>query len=71
MSKAICAGILVSLAGFVLLFYAAGQVLAILPRLESNPLFAPLVNAATGLALSMSGVLVCRKQYRRRRSLRR
>jgi hypothetical protein len=66
MRKALAAGVLISLAGFALVFWAAGRFLSLLPRLEASRWFHLATNAIVPFAAAASSAAIClRKRCRK------
>jgi hypothetical protein len=68
MRKALAVGVLISLAGFALVFWAAGRFLSLLPLLEASRWFQPVTNGLTLFAFAMAPLVYLRKRHRKTRA---
>ena len=66
MRKALAAGVLISLAGFALVFWAVGRFLSVLPLLEASRWFQPVINGIVPSVFAASGTaMYLRKRHRK------
>jgi hypothetical protein len=65
MRKALAAGVVISMAGFALLFWAIGRFLSLLPLLEASRWFQPVTSGLTLLAFVTGPLVYLRKRHRK------